>query len=240
MTAQTKPLKFVALIAVSVAFVTAGILAHQLFRTSHINCTLITGEPCPENLSTLLSNLDGTSLFFTKFESVLAGEPYSKEPYTLSSLSKNLPSTLNLTFKQEPLLYGLRFSDGATELIGKEGTVIRLDNLPEIAMVEIEAQRQDFFESEDRIIPYYHNVFAGLINSLYKYELIFQNITWKNNYEIRVDLVGHPTAITSENDPIGDMEKLKLLIPSPPYNSVEEEIVEIDLRFDMPVLRTRE
>jgi hypothetical protein len=79
-----------------------------------------------------------------------------------------------------------------------------------------------------------------LTESLYKNQVIFQNGEWISEEEIRIFVTDLPVVIFSSDNIENQSTALGLLLKNNSVKQTGVEIKEIDLRFNMPVLRTRQ
>lgn len=234
-------IKRILIIAAALAVVPLSLLILQIFRVEAVECRVSSQSQCPESLSVLLDEaLVGQPLFLADFPSLLAGEQFSSQPFTFKSIEKRLPSTATITFELEPLLYLIRTQEGEQVAVGANGSVIPTQNWPDdTPTVQINESSENIIAA-DNINLEYHQPLALLINSLYKNQIVFQNITWNSADEIRLESPGMPLVIIDSANPDLAISKLQLIINSGKIEALEEPISEIDLRFKMPVLRTHQ
>lgn len=212
-----------------------------LFTIESVNCHLETKGNCGNELASFLDQaLLQQSLFFTDFEAILTNEPFTSLPYTFISYQKSLPDNIQVTFAEESLQYFLQTADGQKFAVGTEGSVVNLakneSNLPEI---QINKSAEDLLSSK-KLSPEIHGAIAALLNSLHKQNLSFQDIKWHSTNEIEFFLTTGQKIILDAENPSQAIEKLKLILDSTEIEVIEKPIEAIDLRFEMPVLRTSE
>jgi hypothetical protein len=238
MTAQKHPFRFAGLVVVAVTMCLLVVLSHQLFRINKIVCTLEDGRQCPNNLQRQLDNMIGTAVFFTKYEALLVAEPFASEPYTLVSHNKILPDTLSVVFRPEPLLYGLKLDNGNTYYVGEKGSLMNISGNPDTNSIHATGPEEQFLTDHNTINPHFHSLFATTLSALAKHQFELSEISWQSPTEIKLKLRNAPDAIMDESNPALAVEKLALLLNSKNLEELEGQISVIDLRFEMPVLRT--
>lgn len=211
----------------------------KFFTLNSVSCYLEDKDSCGQDLTTTLDKtLLQQSLFFTDFETVLTSEPLASLPYTLVSYQKKLPNQIQVTFVEETLQYFLRTTDGQRLAVGTEGSIVNLaQNDGQLPEIQINKTHEEL-SANKKLNPEIHNALAALLNSLYKYQLSFQNIEWNSANEIEFSLKTGQKVILAAENPQHSIEKLQLILDSAEIKTIEEPINEIDLRFEMPVLRT--
>lgn len=213
-----------------------------LFKIQSLNCQ-VGNQPCPTALQTELeTNLLGKSLFFTDFNRVLSKNSSFSE-YTLVNSTKTLSGQLGLYLTDEPTLYQLKLATGEVKLISTQGRIkfsspTQNDHAPTIDISTATGPTSLTSLESLQVPAEFHQPASQLINSLYKHEFPIQNIEWHSATEIKF-LIQEVTVILDQTDPEADIAALKQILQSAEVANLEKPVWEIDMRFDLPVLRTR-
>jgi len=207
-----------------------------------IECKLSSSLECPETLVTALDSLQNQPLIITDFSNLIANLDLPPG-YTLSNVSKSIPDTLKLIFLEEKALFKITCLDCEGELaIGTHRHLLSNsagdENNTELSTFFISSNSQKIIEN-NQIKPEYFEPAKNLAESLYKLGFVFQNGEWVSQSEIRINLNNYPVAIFSHDQISKQIAALELILKGDALSQASAEITEIDLRYNMPVLRTR-
>lgn len=214
-------------------------LIFLIFPVKKIDCKLTSGKDCPQEFSDALKSLQNKPLIPTNFDDSVT-KLNIPAGYILDSVSKKLPSKLILTFVAEPLLLQISCQDcDQHKSIGVYRHILDSNDLKsEFPNFFVHADNQEVFDNSG-LKPEYFDSLKELTESLYKLRIVFQNGEWISEDEIKVSLDNNLTAIFSANQIASQVVALDLIIKSDAIKQTDAEIEEIDLRYKMPVLRTR-
>lgn len=205
-------------------------------RVTNINCQ-IEGLSCPEDLLQNLADLKGSSFFFTNFEKKLTNNQNRDTVYILTSVKKEFPSTINLNFTQEKIEYEL-IVENESKYIGISGK-----NLPHKnndIKLSIIWQKEDNIFEKNKVNSKYHNIFINVSKNLEKVTVDKIILNLISDSEIIMEIQGQPTYIFDIETIETQTKKVDTIIKARELEEIEEPILEIDMRFDLPVLRTRQ
>lgn len=222
-------------IVLCVTFISA-LLFLAFLPVKQIECSVDT-NPCPAQLQEETNKLLHTSFFFTNFEKKILENQNSGQVYILTSSTKTFPSTLHLTFQQEATQYVLVVS-GEKNHIGTTGII--LPTATEDPGSVIEWNTQGTVIENQKILPKYHQLFLEIAQTLEKTALKNYKIVWNSDQEIRLEIENEPLFIFDSESIQTQLQKVDTIIHARELDEIEEPILEIDMRFDLPVLRTQQ
>lgn len=206
-------------------------------RVTKVDCTVESSE-CPPELAEHSKILKGSSFFFGNFEKKLHENLLENNVYLLQSVTKKLPGTIVLTFEQEEIEYSLQF-EGETKYVGKSGTIIPNNSQPQDVLL-IEWKTDQELIKENRVQNKYHQLFLTITQSLTRTSQEQKKIIWNSDSEVILDIPGRPLFIFDSETIETQIKKVDTIVNAKELDEIEEPILEIDMRFDLPVLRTRQ
>lgn len=213
-----------------------------ILPTKKIECKLTSGLECPETLVTALNLWQGQPLIIADFSNLITNLDLPPG-YTLSNVSKSIPSTLKLIFLEETAIFKITCLDCDGELaIGTHRHLLPNstgdENNTKLPIFFISLNKQEII-ANNQIKSEYFEPTENLAESLYKLGFVFQNGEWVSQSEIRINLNNYPVAIFSHDRVSKQIAILELILKGDTLNQADTKITEIDLRYNMPVLRTR-
>jgi hypothetical protein len=230
-----------------VLLLTVG-LAYWQLRVTQVECLIQASSPqaCPEELSALLQPFYGQPLIATNFEHNLANLVNEhRSPYELLAVTKQMPGTLRLQLRQDPFQYHfqergptpqawlvtehgwLRASDGTPSAQLKIPTITRLT--PVLAATP-DARQIDTST---------HDLINQLLPALKLYDIEYQEIVLYDPVTTVIKLNDTQQVLIENDKLLENLEKLDLILSHPPQLNSPAPIVEYDVRFRLPVLRTQ-
>lgn len=228
---------FVVIILIGVA-IFAGKMVISSFSVKNIECQL-DQQTCPESLTNSLTVLHGKPLFFTNYQSILQ-EQRVPLPVTLTQVKKHLPNTLNLEFSSQNLAYMIQTNEG-TIAVSTTGVLFKDTTVLPPTTIEVKPELSSVLDPNHAIQAPIHTAFLELVTTLEKSDLPVKHISWVDKDTINLIMNdGQLNAVVDQKNPRVAIEKLELIIKSQEYQAVQENVQEIDLRFDLPVLRMRQ
>jgi hypothetical protein len=206
-------------------------------KTKNIECQ-IEDKPCPLELTESLDTLKKSSFFFSNVSKNISDTQSKDSIYILESFSKKFPNTLELVFKQEDLKYSLLVSDKIFN-IGESGITIpnKTSNKESISIVW---QTDTNPVKDNVVINKYHTIFLHIAESLSAASLDNVTIIWVSDSEILLEIPNQPLYIFEQQTIETQIKKVDTIINAKELEEIEEPILEIDMRFNLPVLRTRQ
>lgn len=197
------------------------------FKIHVINCK-VSGVNCNPELYQKLEVLKGESLFFVNLDKELANNEISTETILLQNYQKQFPATISLEFKEEKVAYQLNFEE-SIQFISEFGNILpsnqNVNNLPQ---VNWNSGPSD--ESHEKIIK--------ILKSVNDSNLKIEKVTRLSDDEINIEIKDNPKIIIDEEAINSKVGILVTLLNSREIKEFGEPIKEIDLRFNLPVLRT--
>jgi len=215
---------------------TAVLASLFLFRVTTITCKIDTAE-CPIEQSKKLTTLLGSSLFFSKTDTILA--TLNSDPtFIFDSEKKSFPGTLHLQFtKQNPLyyiktpeeiltIYSSGFIKKNQHKKDPELTTFIVDSIPGAIILE------------DSLNTSLHEYLSKFVKSLSTTALSYQKITLTNT-TIKVILDDQVIIFLDLKNADTRIKVVPLLINSNQVKEIGDTLREIDLRYTFPVLRIK-
>ena len=210
----------------------------NFFQIKQINCTL-DAQACPDSVATALTVLEGKSLFLTDYSEILR-EKGLPLPITLHDVEKQLPQTISLAFKTQPLAYQLKTNDGMVA-VSEAGLPFKENTIPAPITVELQPALGDILATPTQVRTDVHEPLKALSQALQTSKLRLSKITWVDKDTIILTMdKEQQTALLDTQDPQAAIAKLQLIVDSQEYQAVAENVREIDLRFNLPVLRMKQ
>lgn len=221
------------------------VASYELLPTQNVKCWLLNDKlkPCPQELTRLIQeHLKGKPLLKQAWDQDSTNAPFKNQPYTLIVDRKKLPGQLELIVNEEVTQYALVTDDNQIWLIGQHGTIKqRLESqqdLPLLPTVKITFFTEEFVAHNSLRTPV-HTPLSQLITALEDQNLDFQNLTWTNAHTLTLDLASGQQVVLDPFQAETSALKLKLIVAELTTRPELEGVIEIDLRFKFPVLRTR-
>lgn len=205
-------------------------------RVTKIECNVINSN-CSEELISRTNKLKGSSFFFSDFETKLANDDNQKTIYILDSINKTFPNTIVLNFVQEQIDYELIFNQ-QKNFIGDSGKIIPQESNSTVTSIEWKNEYQ--VVNENKVDQKYHQIFLTLADYFNNASLDKAVIYWENDSEIVVEIHEQPRFVFDIETIQTQVKKIDTIIKARELEEIEEPILEIDMRFNLPVLRTRQ
>jgi hypothetical protein len=179
------------------------------------------------------------SLFFTDFErqSSFKQVVYADTKiYQVVSFKKELPGKLLIILSEKQLAYRIKIEDQDSYLVNIEGQIKEDDSNLELAEVSILSSWDSQVLADGKLDSRLDQFIQALLESLEKIDYV--KVDFVNQAEIKIYLKGSKVAVLDyDADPQLAMIRLEMVLAEVDFESFETEIKEIDLRFNMPVLR---
>ncbi|GIK83802.1 MAG: hypothetical protein BroJett025_04240 [Patescibacteria group bacterium] len=216
---------------------TTTILFLAFTPISAVECS-VDSTACPQDLQNTADSLKNKSFFFSNFEKELLKQQPTGLVYILESVSKKFPGTIQLTFKQEQVKYALLVA-GEKKEVGDTGITLPAQS-NETKIVIIEWKHDAVVLADNAVITEYHKIFLPVAETLSKSVVEHHRLIWNSDTEILLELEGQPLFIFDKQSIQTQIKKVDTIITAREIDEIEEPILEIDMRFDLPVLRTRQ
>ena len=152
----------------------------------------------------------------------------NKEIYDIQSLTKSLTGTVELVLTDRPPVYRIQLGD-QLKLVAASGGLRENNDQLEVPVVI------DDHGLYDQTV---HQFLASLLTALGKNQPV-HTIRLINQERIELEVSGFPTAIVElRQDPQQTASRLTTVLAELRPASIDVALVELDLRFELPVLRT--
>lgn len=225
-----------------------GVIGYWQLRVTTIECWLDTTpsvQKCPDELAALLQPLLAQPLVAFDFETQLASLfDTHRSPYELIQVRKRWPGTLVVELRQDPFQYVL--TDRSAQkpwLVTEHGWLRNVDSTPSAELALPRVSRPDFttIVSEDsrHLTPETHDLITRLIQALQLYDIQYLELILYDPVTTIINLNDHQQVLIENDVVLENLEKLRLLQAHPNQGGNPESIVEYDVRFKLPVLRTQ-
>lgn len=225
---------------ISVVFLIVGSAAfvQDIFSVQTIICSLDNGSECPSSLITSLEPLKNTPIFFSRLPQTIR---YATDTggFTLKSLHKNLPSTIFVQFIQAQSLYQLQLGENRYT-VDEKGFLQLSTNQTGILLTFV---GDPPLQSANQLDQTVHNVLYRMVQESSAAQLPVTGIYWKSNQEIELSLEGNHMALLDSSDSTTEIATLSQVFTSDEFTQVTQNLTtpySIDVRFRLPVLRTRQ
>lgn len=237
---QTKLWFFLALLLIVPLGLVLKNIGSTPFPISHIECQYVADGndnlSCPGEVVSHLDQLKHRSLFFTDFTSSLAD--LQLEQYSLQVTHKTLPGTLTVAVEPAPPLY-LLASTQQPEVYTINTAGFATTHVSDLPLPEIKLMAQGILLTETQLDQELHHQLQAIISGIAQLQLEVQLVRYYSPDYIEVQLPDFPPAIVDQASLSQALPKLAVLKNRLDLNSIDTGIKEIDLRFDLPVLRTQ-
>lgn len=189
----------------------------------------------------------GLSLFFTDFtnQPLIQQNLYDQENnnfYQVVKIEKRLPHQLILYLDKDEVSYRLILPDNHYYLINQQSLVKKNDPNIQVKSIQIDSSDQLIEENtahKKQVSSSQHLYFIKLLKNLKKIQ--YRQIKYKSQSRIEVILDEHLIALFDQTTSIAlSVRKLELILKHLDLKTIDQSIKEIDLRFNYPVLRTKE
>ncbi len=225
---------------ISVVFLLVGSAAFikNIFSVQTIICSLDTGSDCPSSLTTSLEPLKNTPIFFSRLPQTIM---YATDTggFTLKSLHKSLPSTVVVQFIQAQSLYQLQLGENRYAVDEKGFLQLSTNQTGILLTFEGDPPLQSTHQLDQTV----HTVLNAIVQKSSAAQLPVTGIYWKSNQEIELSLEGDHRALLDSSDISTKIATLSQVLSSDEFAQVTQNFTtpySIDVRFRLPVLRTRQ
>jgi hypothetical protein len=227
------PIVWLCFLLVSLVFFIAGI--GHFFRVQTIICTL-DQQPCPTELHGYAGHLQGLPIFGYEYAQILNSKPYSL-PLTIATVHKQLPSTILVDFHIPTLEYQIQSPDRKLS-VTKSGTAYESPDLTAAFIVTTNLGADQFISAEKKIYQHIHSCISSLQTQLQQTNLLNTKVSWVDKDTITLIMDGEEQVVLLDCVDIEmQVAKLSILLRASEYQEKRTTIKEIDMRFELPVLR---
>ncbi len=210
----------------------------RLFSVFTVRCTL-DGQPCPAELSSYAEHFVGQPLFGVDYGHVLQTTPYSV-PLNINTIQKQLPNTLYVDFHIPPVAYQLQSGERSIS-VTDTGAAFENPALTAPLTIYTTVAPEELMTPNQTLQPTIHACITTLQTSLTRYNFKRGKLSWVDKDTITLIMDGEQQIIFLDCAAIGtQVAKLSLLLSSTEYREKQATVKEIDMRFDLPVLRMQQ
>lgn len=202
----------------------------------HVKCT-IGNNDCPPELQQKIAVLKGSSFFFGNFEKKLEQNRFSESIYILETIKKIFPNTVWVTLKQEQVAYTLTIN-GQKNFIGKSGVIVPSSETNDMHFVQFDWNTEKSIVSENTVSANYHQKILNVAQILKEKPIENARFSWNSDQEIQLFIPNQPIFIFDTDTIETQVKKVDTIINAKELEEIAEPILEVDMRFDLPVLRT--
>lgn len=241
-------MKYALALILCLTFIILIVWSHaQIFRVQEITCETSSQESCPEYFFKELNDFYDQSLFTIQPKELGKSSSIAGSGFQIISYHKKLPNKIHLTIRSEKPLFTIE-NGGQDVLVSEYGRVITSPNQTSVPKVIIEptaynggldGSSQSIIQNNTLSDPF-KSVLTTLVEQFNALDsnIVLKKINWKNSQEIALELQSNIIILTDVETYDQVAEKTKLILQSEAVEDEIPEIREIDLRLDLPVLRT--
>jgi len=222
----------------SIIFLLLTASSYRFLRIQNISCQTTTSETC--SAVDQLSQLKNSWVFFTNISEHPVVTTYAqKNNLTLVSYKIYLPHTVLLIFAKNPRAYTLELHAGKIYSISKSGTAELLSEFSESPTIRVTTALSLLSESGSILPQHLHTFLLQYTDNLSVIALLPTSLTLYETFAQLESQDGVQILISYENTE-RKMRQLEQILQSQAVTALDKPLQEIDLRFDLPVLRTRQ
>lgn len=203
-------------------------------RITNVECT-VDEKPCDTDFQTKLQKLKGKSFFFSPLEKLSHTEAFSAPTYTLQSIQKRFPGTIELNYSRESAQYAIKIEEN-TQYIGESGTVLPQES--DFQQLTVIWNQEASPLSNNSVTDKYHALMLAAALKLQKIPTASPQLLWNSDSEIILKIEKQPNFIFDTQTLETGLKKIDTILQARELAEVEGLITEIDMRYDLPVLRT--
>lgn len=210
----------------------------QFFQVSQINC-LVDEKPCPAELLSYTDYFKGQPMFGTDYSQILTQHSYPL-PILLRDVQKQLPNKLELHFTAQPLSY-LLTSGERRLVVSATGQIFEDPNLTAPVSIALQPDLDQILEAEHQVKATIHSCLNTFAEALTDPIVRLSKVSWVDKDTITLIMNGEQQTVFLDcEDPSAAINKLKFILAAPEFQEKKATIKEIDVRFDLPVLRMQQ
>jgi hypothetical protein len=214
----------------------AASLIGIIFQVKETSC-LLDSKSCPPELSAYTQNLVGQSMFGVDYAAVLSQFEYPL-PLKLTKTEKYLPNRAVLQFETQALAYKLKSGDQVLT-VSEVGQVFSDPNLQAPLTIALTPALETILVDQTHLKPELHSCLQELSSAFAKAKIPPGELSWLDKDTITLIMNGEQQTVFLDCEkPSQQLHNLTLILAAPEFQEKSETIKEIDLRFELPVLRT--
>ncbi len=200
-----------------------------------ITCSVTdTSEPCPNEVVSDLQVLLGNPLLFSNLPTAIESS-ISTQAYVLNGYNRQLPNTLEVQLHTAEYEFGISTAKRSFT-VTTTGNILERPIPSELPTIHMENN-----SISEHTLPSNEIITIGetALSTLSAINLPYKSIRYVSDQEMKIEL--QDTPITVIVDPTSAEEQIKsvpLILQSTQVQTIPEKIIELDLRFNLPVIRT--
>lgn len=211
------------------------LLAHfgGIFNVREIDCT-VEENPCPEEISNQLSSLRSKSYFFTNF----ADETHTllgNGTYSVLEARQVHPWKIEIKLTQIGTQYQLVGENGEKNIVLPNGKTEPGENM---SLAQISTQDPKAYITNSYVHEDLHKALSILVQELQTTAIKWKSITVESPQKILIELETNQRVIIDTTLTSGQISLIPQIVAHSAVQELTPGIKEIDLRFNLPVLRT--
>ncbi len=231
---------------VSIGLIGLGVWSHFVFfRVRVIQCVTTTQQTCPDSFMQALTPFEGQSLFLIQPMTITQSAELQSSGYQVVAYQKKLPNQLFLTVRSEKPLFTVQ-SGSENQTISEYGRVIQAPSDQVLPLIIIDdgtattdaVPDQKSIQNGSLVEPYQTPVIQIISEFKDHPSLKISTLIWKSPQEIEIKLDNNIRVLVDTSSYGHAARKTTAILASEKVQSEVESIQEIDLRLDLPVLRT--
>ncbi|MBP9820202.1 hypothetical protein KBC79_05730, partial [Candidatus Woesebacteria bacterium] len=191
-------------------------------------------QPCTSNTVDQLSTLRNTPLLFSSPEIIIANV-LSKEPYQTVRVNRRLPDTLIIVL--ETLTYSYRLQTEDKEFVVTDiGTVFERPSTLELPKLN---SASELVLENNKVKPEVHSHFLLLLAAVKLNSLSIDSIQLLNSQTLEITLQeSKTTVIVNPSLAANQLQTALVILKNNKVSELSDPVQKLDMRFDLPVLRT--
>jgi len=158
---------------------------------------------------------------------------------TLKKYKIYLPNIVELNFTKNPLVYSIQLNAAEVYVVSENGVVGILSVPPDLPIIKVQTAVALFPNSDLILEPRLHIFFLSFIAYQATNTQLATDLTLQEDFAELRSVDGVHIFVPYEN-PEKKLWQLQQILQSQTLTNQNEPLREIDLRFDLPVLRTQQ
>ncbi|MDA1079328.1 MAG: hypothetical protein O2840_01400 [bacterium] len=209
-------------------------------RVQTITCVTTSNDFCPNEKD--LEEVKNERLFFSDFmanEVILAYA--AKHDLRFSTYQLRLPNTLQLSFEENPMAYQVESDTQERFAVSQIGTAKPLHDLePDTNKLVIVQIPETYLQANTLVLPENLHLFLLELTTAEYARLNKMLVVVPKSDFIELQIDSGMRAFLPYEQPKQKLKQLQQIVLSESLTELTEPVREIDLRFDLPVLRTQQ
>lgn len=215
----------------------AGFGLTQL-RVHDVTCQDDRQQECPTEVVSQLHSLKGQSLIFANIETQTSSLLAETPTHRLKTIQKLFPDTVVIELESQQLLYQLKLlGQSEYRTVTDTGSVIVGGRTDGLILLVVSADLWDAWQSAGMVDPFVQESLSKLPLLLAESGIQTEALVLIDAQTLVMYLPNNQTAIIDTAELPGDLARLTVILDELQSQPLEQPIEEIDVRYDLPVLR---